>query len=301
MRRLDNTHIRLLRVFVALAEAGSFADAQITLNLAQSTLSSHIAALERFLGGPVCVRGRRGFRLTPLGEATYTAARRLFADIETFQQSVGKYYGQLIGRLRVGIVDGVVSSAHLGLQSAIGRYMAHAESVFIDLELGTPQHLEQAVADGRRDIVIGPFSQEAPGVVYLPLHQELNGLYCGRSHPLFDLPSEKIDRAAIEQSLFSARSYRQLDDLYRVDHPRASGCVAHMEAQVMMILSGRFIGFLPRYFGDQWADKGMMRALKPEIYEYTSGHFIAYRKRDADNQVIRVFIDELRDQADSAA
>ena len=301
MRRLDNTHIRLLRVFVALAEAGSFANAQITLNLAQSTLSSHIAALERFLGGPVCVRGRRGFRLTPLGQATYTAARRLFTDIETFQQSVGKYKGQLIGRLRVGIVDGVVSCAHLGLQSAIGRYMAHAESVFIDLELGTPQHLEQAVADGRRDIVIGPFSQEAPGVVYLPLHQELNGLYCGRNHPLFAVPAEKIDKAAIEQSLFSVRSYRQLDDLYRVDHPRASGCVAQMEAQVMMILSGRFIGFLPRHFGDQWADKGMMRSLKPEVYEYTSGHFIAYRKRDADNQVIRVFIDELREQADMAA
>ncbi|RUV34566.1 LysR family transcriptional regulator, partial [Mesorhizobium sp. M7A.F.Ca.MR.228.00.0.0] len=35
MRRLDNIDIRLLRVFVALADSGGFAAAQITLNLSQ--------------------------------------------------------------------------------------------------------------------------------------------------------------------------------------------------------------------------------------------------------------------------
>ena len=41
MRRLDNIDLRLLRVFVTLVEAGSFADAQIALNLSQPTLSTH--------------------------------------------------------------------------------------------------------------------------------------------------------------------------------------------------------------------------------------------------------------------
>ena len=68
MRRLDNIDLRLLRVFVALAEAGSFSNAQIALNLSQSTLSTHIKSLERLLNGELCLRGRRGFKLTPFGE-----------------------------------------------------------------------------------------------------------------------------------------------------------------------------------------------------------------------------------------
>lgn len=35
MRRLDNIDLRLLRVFVVLADAGGFSEAQITLNLSQ--------------------------------------------------------------------------------------------------------------------------------------------------------------------------------------------------------------------------------------------------------------------------
>jgi hypothetical protein len=48
VRRLDNIDLRLLRVFATLVEAGSFADAQIALNLSQPTLSTHLAtAIEK--------------------------------------------------------------------------------------------------------------------------------------------------------------------------------------------------------------------------------------------------------------
>lgn len=60
VRRLDNIDLRLLRVFAVLAETGSFAAAQIALNLSQSTLSTHLASLEQRLGGPLCLRGARG-------------------------------------------------------------------------------------------------------------------------------------------------------------------------------------------------------------------------------------------------
>jgi DNA-binding transcriptional LysR family regulator len=294
MRRLDNIDLRLLRVFLILSDAGSFADAQIALNLSQSTLSTHLAALERKLGDSLCVRGRRGFHLTPFGEATYAAAKQLFSDIDAFQQRLGPSDGRLTGRLRIGIVDGVVTSAQLGLQSAIHRFMGRGPAVFIDLELGTPHDLEQAVADGRRDVVIGPFSQRAPGVNYVALHREEQGLYCGRGHPLFDKPEAQIAKSDIEQSLFSVRGYRHLEDLYRVDHPRASARVIHMEAQLMLVLSGRFIGFLPSHIAQSWVKMGQMRALKPNTYRFFSSHYAAYRKRDEQQAIIKGFIQDLR-------
>lgn len=297
MRRLDNIDLRLLRVFASLAEAGSFADAQIALNLSQPTLSAHLASLERRLGGQLCERGRRGFRLTQFGEITYASTKQLFADIDAFTERVEKREGELTGRLRVGIIDGVVTDPKLGLQRAIDRFMEHGPSVFIDLELGTPHDLEQAIADNRRDVVIGPFSQKAPGVTYVPIYREAHALYCGKGHAIFGVPGRRVTRDLIDQSLFSVRRYRHFDDLYRVGHPRASGAVTQAEAQVMMLLSSRFIGFLPCHIGEDWVERGELRRLRHQAYEFESQHFVAVRKADADRELIRVFLQEVKQQA----
>jgi DNA-binding transcriptional LysR family regulator len=297
VRRLDNIDLRLLRVFVTLVDSGGFADTQITLNLSSSTLSTHLSTLEKKLGGPLCQRGRAGFRLTPFGEETYAAAKQLFADIDTFQARLGRNRGQLVGRLRIGIVDGVVTNPSLGLQAAIGRFMGYAEGVYVDLMLGTPNTLEQAITDGRRDLVVGPFSQKVPGIAYVPLHREPHALYCGKGHPLFAAEPAAITQAAIEAALFSVRGYRHLDDLYRVDHPRASASIIQMEAQVMLILSGRFIGFLPCHIGDDWARRGVMKRLKSEIFAFSSQHLAAIRRGDDQNPVVGRFLAELKRQA----
>ena len=295
MRRLDNIDLRLLRIFVALAEAGSFSSAQIALNLSQSTLSTHIKSLERLLNGALCLRGRGGFRLTPFGEATLRAARELFADIDKFQQQLGQTSDRLVGRLSIGIVDGIVSNPYLALQESLQRFVNLAPEVYIDLRLGTPHELEQWVAEGARDIAIGPFAKQGPGVAYIPLHQEAHAVYCGRQHPLFG--KDKVSVADIEATRFSVRAYRQLDDLYRVNHPRASAGVIHMEAQAMLILSGQYIGFLPRHIGDGYAEREQMRVLRPQTYQFFSTHYAAYRRAEKDQPLIKQFMRELRAQA----
>ena len=294
MRRLDNIDLRLLRVFMTLVETGGFAEAQIALNLSPSTLSTHLSSLERRLGGELCKRGRGGFRVTNFGRSTYAAVKQLFEDIETFETRIGRDRGQLVGRLRLGIVDGIISHPKLALQSTLGRFMADAEGVFIELRLGTPQQLEQAVSEGVHDLVIGPFSQKAPGVVYRTLHSEQHGLYCGAGHSLFTLPQAEITQQHIEGALFSVRGYRHLDDLYRANHPRASASVVQMEAQAMMILSGRFIGFLPCHIADQWVERHEMRRLRPDTYAFVSQHFAALRQNDTDHPLISRFLKEFR-------
>ncbi len=93
---------------------------------------------------------------------------------------------------------------------------------------------------------------------------------------------------------FQVRGYRHLEDLYRVGHPRAGANVLHMEAQVMLILSGRFIGFLPQHIGEEWVERGAMRALKPQRYSFQSEHFVAHRREDAKLPMIKSFVNLLR-------
>ena len=74
----------------------------------------------------------------------------------------------------------------------------------------------------------------------------------------------------------------------------------HMEAQVMMILSGTFIGFLPRHIADGWVAKGRMRALRPERYHFASQHFLAYRSGDAERPLVQSFARAIRNVPDLA-
>lgn len=293
MRRLDNIDLRLLRVFVILADAGGFADAQITLNLSQSTLSTHLADLEKRIGGQLCLRGRNRFRLTDLGQATYDAARTLFTDIEDFQSRIDAASGGITGRLKIGMPDGIYSSPQLGLQKALARLMQPGFDVFIDLFLGTPSELEQRLSDGDRDIVIGPLAQKTPNVIYQPYFDEPHYLYCGKGHTLFTRKDSTIDKAAIAGARFSVRGYRQFDDLYRVGHPRAGASTVDMEAQLMLILSGCYIGFLPDHFAARWVRDGQLRAIRPRTYTFSSTHDIAYRKSDSARPLIQAFLASL--------
>jgi DNA-binding transcriptional LysR family regulator len=70
-----------LRVFHAVAEAGSFTHAGEILNLPQSAVSRQISALEESLNVPLFHRHARGLIPTEQGELLYRTAREVFAKL----------------------------------------------------------------------------------------------------------------------------------------------------------------------------------------------------------------------------
>ena len=70
-----------LRVFHAVAEAGSFTHAGESLNLSQSAVSRQISALEESLSVPLFHRHARGLILTEQGELLFRTAREVFAKL----------------------------------------------------------------------------------------------------------------------------------------------------------------------------------------------------------------------------
>src|SRR5205814_3954593 len=70
-----------LRVFHAVAEAGSFTHAGEALNLSQSAVSGQISALEESLSVPLFHRHARGLILTEQGELLFRTAREVFAKL----------------------------------------------------------------------------------------------------------------------------------------------------------------------------------------------------------------------------
>jgi len=72
-----------LRIFQAVADAGSFTHAGETLKLSQSAISRQIGALEEQLGVMLFHRHARGLILTEQGELLYRTARDMAAKVNT--------------------------------------------------------------------------------------------------------------------------------------------------------------------------------------------------------------------------
>src|SRR6476620_508402 len=76
------------RVFLAVAEAGSFSRAASELVLSQPSVSERIAGLERAVGAALFERTTRGARLTARGDQLVPYARRCVAIADDALEAV---------------------------------------------------------------------------------------------------------------------------------------------------------------------------------------------------------------------
>ncbi|MBO6521789.1 MAG: LysR family transcriptional regulator [Rhodospirillales bacterium] len=90
-----------LRVFHAVAEAGSFTHAGETLNLSQSAVSRQVSALEQSLGTPLFHRHARGLILTEQGETLFDTAHNVFAQLARVQTQLAENKERPQGALKI--------------------------------------------------------------------------------------------------------------------------------------------------------------------------------------------------------
>ena len=98
----DPISIRQLAVFVALVEQQSFTKAARQVGLSQSTVSGHVADLERRLDVLLVERNRGGVRPTAAGDALLPHARQVLRAEEGARDAVRELSGLVQGRLVVG-------------------------------------------------------------------------------------------------------------------------------------------------------------------------------------------------------
>jgi DNA-binding transcriptional LysR family regulator len=109
-----------LRVFIAVAEAGSFTAAADRLAMTKSAVSQGVAALERELGVQLLQRSTRRLAITQAGDALLADGRALLAQSQQVFERARTSQGELSGLLRV-------TSAEIGVSFVaplIAEYLA---------------------------------------------------------------------------------------------------------------------------------------------------------------------------------
>lgn len=95
-----------LRIFHAVADAGSLTHAGDALHLSQSAVSRQIRALEESLGTTLFHRHARGLILTEQGELLFEATRSMAARLETASARIRDSEEHVVGDLRVTTATG---------------------------------------------------------------------------------------------------------------------------------------------------------------------------------------------------
>lgn len=91
-----------LQEYTCIADHGSFTTAAAELHVTQSTLSKHVAVLERELGVELFVRDRNGIKMTQAGRVLYEQALR----IDQLLKQTQKLVQSAPGDARLGVCDG---------------------------------------------------------------------------------------------------------------------------------------------------------------------------------------------------
>lgn len=150
-----NYTLRQLRVFVMVAQQGSFSQAGQQIGLSQSAVSHSIKELEAEMGVRLLDRTTREVILTDAGQQLASRLDRLLEELTTTLLEVRSYGQQRSGTVRVAASQTI--SAHL-----MPQCLAAAQLHFPDIKIMLHDRPQQWVLQGVRNaevdfgIVIGP-------------------------------------------------------------------------------------------------------------------------------------------------
>ena len=93
-----------LKIFHAVAEAGSFTNATVNLNLSQSAISRQIQSIEDDLKEKLFERHARGLTLTENGEYVYRTAHEVISKLKEVETSLGDQKDKPSGKITITTV-----------------------------------------------------------------------------------------------------------------------------------------------------------------------------------------------------
>ena len=288
--QISDMDLRLLQVFKSVAECGGMAAAERELNIGASTVSRHIKDLETRLGLTLCRRGRAGFALTAEGQRVYDETLRLLSAVDAFRSSIDDIHQRMGGRLDVALFDQTASNPAARIGEAIALFTAQAPDVELQLHVAAIPAIERGLLDGRFQVGILPAHRPSQSLVYAPLFAERMLLYCGQRHPLFGQDHAQLTWQGLRAWPFAGLGYHSPNmELSHSAHLPRKATGFDQESIATLVLSGRFLGFLPDHYAAAFERTGQMQAVQPALFFYPCQFVSVLRKSPAPPRAAQAF------------
>jgi len=282
-----------LRIFHAVAEAGSFTHAGEMLNLSQSAVSRQISALEESLSVPLFHRHARGLILTEQGESLYRTAHDVFAKLAMAEAQLSESKDRPRGPLKV---TATVAFGSTWLTPRMRDFLDLYPEVTVDLLLDD-RELDLGMREA--DVAIRMAPPRQPDLIQRHLMTMHMHLYASAGY----LRRRGTPRDADDLDEHSFIAYGEdirppIPDLnWMVQLGKKTGqrrtpvlCVNNVYAIMRAVQSGLGIGALPEFMVQGAAD--LVRVL-PEIAGPRFDAYFVYPEELRNSKRIQVFRDFL--------
>jgi DNA-binding transcriptional LysR family regulator len=148
-----------LRAMIALADAGSYAEASVTTGLAQPSLHRAVRDLSSALRRTLVERRGKGIALTEHGRRTARAFRLARAELEAGLSELAALSGRETGQIAVGAMP--LCRARLLPTAVAAFHKKHPEAKVVIVE-GSFRELVEPLRGGVIDVLIGALRPNAP-------------------------------------------------------------------------------------------------------------------------------------------
>lgn len=260
--------LRLLRIFISVVEHGGFAAAENALGITRSTISVHMSNLETRMKLKLCLRGRV-VSLTEDGQSVYRAVLNLFDSINDFSLLVGTLGKELSGELVILCADQLDDKKQKKIAEVIAIIHDSSPNLHVVLDGESISSIEKLLLKDKAHIGIYPGYQHIEGLNYTPLSSEQIYLCCSKKHPFFNKldtqisPTDLATVAAIHPGIdIDIAGKQQLQKL------NLSARAYQFDTRKSMILSGKYLGYMPQSYIQKELNNGDVRLIQPSELTY---------------------------------
>ncbi len=256
-----------LRIFHAVASAGSFTHAGQSLGLSQSAVSRQISALEEEIATPLFQRHARGLTLTDEGELLFGAVREVLDRLAAAEEALRNVHDSPRGTLKVTASHGIGA---YWLLPRLSQFLADYPEV--ELHLVMDDH-ELDLAQREADIAIRLRAPVQADLIQRRLFTAHYHIYATKAylaaHPVPQSLDDIRDHTIVVYGETAAPEIRDINwllDLFRKKQkPDAAGRIVRVNnitGILKAIQGGIGIGVIPDYVAA--ADPELVRVL-PDV------------------------------------
>ncbi|AWL11441.1 HTH-type transcriptional activator BauR [Saliniradius amylolyticus] len=296
LNRLQESDIKLLRVFYAVASCNGFTAAEPVLRMQRPNISAAIKKLEERLDLVLCHRGRGGFQMTKEGEVVFQETKRIFNSFDNFVFNLKTLHDDFSGHITLMLMSGLPKPLMNAVSLAVDSTMAKFDDIHINIQTRLYNEIEHVAVSGECHLVVSSFEMVKPeSLVFHPLEVSTRGrLYAHQRHPLARQKDKPVEELKLED--YAAVGINGLSTANYVAEKQKQRLAIHTfsdsyESCLAAVMSGHYIGLLPDYIGQDPANQ--LVPVGGELFSFEHQLFVINGKNTILNPVLKYFIREL--------
>jgi DNA-binding transcriptional LysR family regulator len=177
--------------FAYVVREGSFSAAATRLGVTQSTITQHIANLEKGIGTPLLLRGRDGVELTPTGQDFYDLADRMVALSAEVTERLEGFNAMKEGRLKI------IGNAPQPALKIIARFQLRFPDIHVDYGLYDWTTAKSMISNRLADVGLITDAPKHENWENIHIESARYVIYCRCDHPF--AKRTKISLSELEQ------------------------------------------------------------------------------------------------------